>query len=154
MCEIPAPPYEKNFYSPFQQWPEQAPDTVCYLEREAVERYQCPKNKPVKVFFVIEGKWKDGKPPENLDSIPPDTIETISSPDGDYNYISMIGKYCVAMNHVRWREGKKIEFNPNVPEDPMNKQTITICESKKGLECSAGFPAHVHCVTCKCAPKN
>lgn len=163
LCEIPKQPAAGwgKYPSPFELFPENEEHTFCFLERGQAIDHECPKKRPSKLFFVIEGVWKDGKRPPagSTEPVPPDTVQTINSDVGDYNYITMVGKFCVAMNHGRLKPGGKagLQLDPRLREDPVNKQTIKICRSTNGIECAftrsngeLAYPARVHCVTCKC----
>ena len=145
-CTIPPGPSPGPGPGPFNLWPEQGSGTKCFKEPKDAQSYQCPSETPRPFYFTIEGvRSKDIK---NLvdpgKEVRPGYIKTEDDPDGYYNYISMIGDYCVTSNHMRRVIGGV--------EDQEDLQTIKICKSQDSTPCHTSIKEwiRVYCVTCKC----
>ncbi|MFO0916069.1 MAG: RHS repeat-associated core domain-containing protein [Pirellulales bacterium] len=133
---------------PYSNHPEDAPNTLCYLELDQAKLRKC---KPGESAFVFakQGQWKGSKPPKPgpEGEVPNDSI--VSNPDGTFNYVSLVGKHFFWMNNCKYDKFGNYTTDPNVPEttDPELQQVITICTDPCVDD---HYPDEIWCSTCRC----
>ena len=130
-CGGPRPPYA----------PADAPNTYCYgIERkgepiegriEQIKKATCPNGLEA-FWFIVEGSKELPVPDSQGQPYPKGTVPY--NP-GVFNYITMVGNYCISLNHG--------------VED--GDQVIRICKGKNGKPpvCGTGLRNRMLCLTCR-----
>jgi len=141
---IPQPGADRAF-------PQNAPDTICWKAKDknmALHR-QCPKERPKRVAFIVQGRWagEGAKEPKEL---PPDNhIPNDSIAKGlAWNYWTETSdRTWVTANASVFIEGGAIPSAPEIDPNRLARQFIRICSDPPETRI---YQAEMWRATCMC----
>lgn len=121
-----------------QNFPENAKNTTCFMERKEAEAYKCPE-KTTRFMFAKQGSWNGGKPAiPGAGGVLPDNNCVDGGPSmTDYNYVSCKdGKWY-------WMNGST-EITTRIDRNFLPRVYWEPTPPPRGQ-----FAAEIWCVTCK-----
>lgn len=140
----------------FENFPEDAPGTKCFLSEREARKHQCDENEN-KFVFGKQGVWRGGKKPipdkNDNDSVPNNSIVGKDS-RYHFDYVAVVGDWYVSGN---WHDGIPDAYiticrRPNPAEDALLEIDWQGADQVRPI---AAFPNEIWCATCtkKCPKK-